>query len=375
MFIFGAVFLALAPSPELVAVGRIIMGIAIGIACYITPLYLSEISPPRIRGGMIGLYQFMINVGLLVIFLTDTFFAQFAAWRWMFAIVAIPAALMLFLVFRLPRSPRWLFLRDNAVRATEILTKLLPKEEAKQTIEQIRATLHKPRFNLRECLSGKNRFFTLVLLGAGVMFFQQWTGIDAILYYATDIYRMAGFKTISAQMWCAIAFAAFNCLSTIIFIKFIIDRLGRRKSLFISFTIMAVALFVCGYVIKVKPETEFLRLAGLISTFVYILGFGISLGPVAWIICSEIFPLQVRETGVMLTTMSNWIFNLILMQIFPIIVGYGALWMFAIISLFGIIYVYFLIPETKGVPLETIEENLRQRKPLAQLNLPIKKLL
>ncbi len=376
LFTVGAVLSGIAPSIDFLIVVRFFLGVALGIAAYVTPLYLAEISPRRVRGGMIAAYQLMITIGLAAAFISDTIFTPYQSWRLMLGVVAVPSAIMLLFVTRLPYSPRWLMLKEKSGRARNVLNKIFSSKEADAEFKEIADSLKE----VTDAISGwsmlRNRKFCLVLLlGIGAQLFQQWTGINAIMYYAPSVFKAAGFQSIEAQMWCTIAVGIVNVLTTVLAIRYV-DRIGRRPILFFGLTIMTIGLAVLGYVMHLHTQAESIKFLGVVATLFYIFGFAISLGPIVWIICAEVFPLRGRDVGLLFTTTANWTFNAILAQFFPGLIGHfgsgNVFFGFAVMSFLGLLFMYRFMPETKGISLEKIEKNLFAGKRMRELGRSLK---
>lgn len=366
IFTVCAVLSGFAPNVSFLIVTRFFLGIALGLASFITPIYLSEISSSKRRGAVVSIYQLMITVGLLMAFALDTYFSSTANWRLMLSSVALPAAMMFVFALFLPKSPRWLVMQGREKEAKAVLFKVFGEIHLDKKLQQITTSFHQ-----QTSLRGhqfKKVFFRLVFLGFILQMLQQWTGINAIMYYAPSVFKAAGFTTLNEQMWCTVAVGVVNVLTTILAI-FCIDRLGRRPILMVGLFIMLVALGVIAYVLN--AATPSLHALSVGAVLLYIFGFAVSLGPIVWLLCSEIFPLSMRDTGVVFTTVSNWACNFILSQNFPWLVEKLSIShvfiIFFIMCIVGLLLVYFLVPETKGVSLEVIESNVLAGRPLCQL--------
>lgn len=366
IFTVCAVLSGFAPNVSFLIVTRFFLGIALGLASFITPIYLSEISSSKRRGAVVSIYQLMITVGLLMAFALDTYFSSSANWRLMLLSVALPALMMFVFALFLPKSPRWLVMRGREKEAKAVLSKIFGKEHLERQFQQISMS-----FNQQTSLNAgqvKRAFFKLVFLGFILQMLQQWTGINAIMYYAPTVFKAAGFVTLNDQMWCTVAVGVVNVLTTLVAI-WCIDRLGRRPILMAGLSIMLVALGVMVYVLSASSSS--LHVLSVSAVLLYIFGFAVSLGPVVWLLCSEIFPLSMRDSGVVFTTVSNWACNFILSQNFPWLVQKLSIshvfMIFFMMCILGLILVHYLVPETKGVALEVIESNVLADKPLRQL--------
>jgi SP family galactose:H+ symporter-like MFS transporter len=372
LFCIGALASGIAPSPVWLIAARFFLGIAIGIASYATPLYLSEVSPENIRGRIVGLYQFMITFGLLMSYLTDMAFTPTGQWRLMLGAPVIPAIIMLLAVIFLPQSPRWFVLKGRIDDARNTLKKILPVHQVETTItnitEIVKSDLGKKKISNWKILSD-SRLRAILLLGIIAQVVQQWTGINAVIYYAPIIFKTVGFATPMKAIIGTIAVGTVNMLATIITLKYV-DRWGRKPILYAGLFIMLIGLITLGFIAKnaeIHPSFQYIA---LFSVLAYIVGFAISLGPIIWILCSEIYPIAARDFGIMCSTAANWFSNALLAMIFPSLIAWFAsntFYIFALTSVLGIIFVKFFVPETKGVSLEQIEVNLMSGKKLRHL--------
>ena len=371
LFMLCSIFSSLADSLWVLIGVRFFLGIALGMASYITPIYLAEVASRKNRGAIISMYQLMITIGLFFSFVIDKLFAAVNSWHWMLGIVAIPAFIMLLLSLYLPRSPRWLMLAGRKDEAYNALAKLLPADEVKVAYKEIEQARHHTDPNAEAKPRISHRIYSLVFLGVGLQLIQQWTGINAMLYYAPTIFKQVGYASLHAQMWCAVLIGLVNVLTTVLAIRYL-DKIGRKPILYFGMSIMVVALMAMAVIMHVPtPHALWLNWIAVVATMIYIFGFAISLGPVVWIICAEIFPLAYRDLGVMLTTVANWTFNFILAQSFPMLLAHVSMasifFTFALVAIAGIFLVRFFVPETKGITLEDMESNLLAGKSLRSL--------
>ncbi len=361
LFSITAIGSALAVTPYFLISIRFFLGIAIGIASYTAPLYLAELSPRNIRGKIIAFYQLMIAAGLLAAYCSDMVFTPSGSWRWMLGIAAFPAMLMLIFCIRLPRSPRWLMLNNKTNEARKVLSKIFSLQQADREFTEIEERIKYDQQNKNgwRSILRNPRFRAVLILGVCAQMMQQWTGCNIVLYYAPIILKFAGFATPVQQMWGTIAVGAVMMFTTIIAVKYV-DRWGRRPILFGGLTAMNLSLFLLGLVTKHTDSTIF-QTTAIFAVLFYIFGFAVSLGPIVWILCSEIFPIHMRDFGIMITTASNWLFNAALATVFPTLIavlGNNVFFLFVIACALSFIFVKYFVPETKGVSLEQIEENL-----------------
>jgi SP family galactose:H+ symporter-like MFS transporter len=373
-FVIFSIGSALSTSAPMLIGMRFFLGIALGMASYITPIYLAEVAPRKHRGGVIAMYQLMITIGILAAFLIDQYFVSTQNWRWMLGVVAIPAGIMLVGCILLPHSPRWLMLQGKPEKAKKTLRKLTSEAEADLEFNEMQANeaLMKKTKNFKQQF--KSRVLALVLLGAGLQLIQQWTGINIVLYYAPEVFKSIGFHSLHDQMGCTILIGVVNVATTLLAIRYL-DRWGRKPILYLGMTTMLVSLLVIATVMHLQsPHTSWQNTLAVLATMTYIFGFAISLGPVVWIVCAEIFPSAYRDFGVMITTCSNWTFNFILSQLFlPLLLTFSISKVFvgfAIVTMLGLLFVKLFVPETKDITLEEIESNLLKNKPLRLIGQP-----
>jgi MFS transporter, SP family, galactose:H+ symporter len=360
LFVAGSILCGFAWSPASLIVGRVVLGLAIGIASFTAPLYLAEVAPEYIRGAMVSLYQLMITIGILVAFLSDTAFSYSGNWRWMLGVIAIPGVLFLAGVFLLPESPRWLLMAGRREQGLEVLRRLrgdpaVVRREAADIEEQLKT----PQLGWHLFLENSN-FRRSVGLGMLLQLVQQLTGINVVMYYAPRIFQSMGYDT-EAQMWFTAAVGLTNVLATFIAIGFV-DRLGRKPILYAGFTVMAVGLGVVGTLMHAGVNTPAEQLLAVAMLLVFIVGFAMSAGPLVWTICSEIQPLKGRDFGIGASTLTNWVVNMIVGATFLTLLNdFGSaqtFWLYAALNASFLLFTYALVPETKGVTLEQIERKL-----------------
>lgn len=352
---------AFSPTAEILIVARFCLGLAVGLASYTAPLYLAEISPRDIRGRIISFYQLMIAAGLLLSYVSDLLFTDTGNWRFMLGIPAIPGIVLLVFALILPGSPRWLILKNRISEARSVLEKILPISHVEQELNEISTQIKLDSYGFHGVHALKDRRFIGVLaLGLIAQMMQQWTGCNIVLYYAPIIFKLAGFVSPKAQMWGTIAVGAVMMFTTAIAVKYV-DKYGRRPILFWGLVLMSVSLLSLGFALQIAQSMHMAQIIAVVAVLSYIFGFAISLGPIVWIICSEIFPIHTRDFGVMTTTAGNWIFNALLAFIFPSMItllGSSVFFIFLAICLSSIVFIYFYMPETKGISLEQIEANV-----------------
>ncbi|HET9100395.1 MAG TPA: sugar porter family MFS transporter [Acidobacteriaceae bacterium] len=356
LFIIGAVGTALAPTPAWLAVGRVVVGVAIGIASFTAPLYISEVSPASIRGKLVSLNQLMITIGIVVSYLADYGLADARAWRWMFGLAAIPALVLVIGLIFVPESPRWLMSQSQNVKARSVLQRIRETTDVGTELADIEADLQLQEGGWRELLTVSMR--RPLIVGIGLAIFQQFTGINTVLYYAPTIFQFAGLHSASAAILATVGVGVVMVLLTVVALR-LIDRVGRRPLLLYGIFGMIVSLGVLGFSFLSPTLSNIVAWVAMISLPVYVACFAISLGPVFWLLISEIYPLKIRGRAMSIATVTNWGSNLLVALTFlSLLHSLGRAWTFWLYGVIGIIswiFVYRLVPETKGCTLEEID--------------------
>ncbi len=369
LFVAGSVMCGMAWAPYVLIVGRLILGVAIGIASFTAPLYLAEIAPEKIRGAMISLYQLMITIGILAAFLSDTAFSYTGNWRWMLGIIAIPGALFLVGVFFLPYSPRWLMMRGRRAEAERVLMKLRGNPvEVKQELSDIEQQLKVPQRGVHMFFQNAN-FRRSVGLGVLLQVMQQLTGMNVVMYYAPRIFQGMGYNT-ESQLWFTAIVGLVNVLATFIAIAFV-DKLGRKPILYAGFVVMALGLGVVGTMMHLGIHSHSEQFFTVGMLLIFIVGFAMSAGPLIWTLCSEIQPLKGRDFGIGCSTFTNWAANWVVgVSFLSLLNGIGnaaTFWLYGAFNVVFILFTFWLVPETKGTTLEEIERNLMGGKRLREI--------
>lgn len=370
LFIIGSVGCALAGSLEMLSVSRFILGLAVGVASFTAPLYLSEIAAENIRGSMISLYQLMITLGILAAFLSDTAFSGGGHWRWMLGIITFPAIVLFIGVLTLPESPRWLMMKDRHELAAQVLKLLRNSEqEARNELAQIRESV-KMKQRGWQLFRHNPHFRRSTGLGILLQFMQQFTGMTVIMYYAPKIFEIAGFATTREQMWGTVIAGLTNVLATFIAIG-LVDRWGRKPILKLGFAVMAVCMGILGYMFHSGIQGSNEQYLAVSVLLIFITGFAMSAGPLIWVLCSEIQPLAGRDFGVTCSTMANWIANMIIGATFLTLIDTlgspATFWLYGVLNVLCIVLTLLFVPETKNISLEHIERNLMDGAPLREI--------
>lgn len=361
IFIVGSILCALAPNIYVLILSRILVGLAVGIVNFIVPLYLSEVAPKQMRGTLVSLYQWAITAGILFSYVINGAFASAVYnWRWMLFAGVAPGIVLLVGMSFLGDTPRWLVSKNRDEEAKKIYRKIEPNENADVAVAEIKETL-KTEGGSDKKIRFKKWMIMPFVVGIGIMFAQICTGINTIIYYAPTIFKIAGFDSNANAIYATAGIGLINFLMTIIAI-FFTDKLGRKPLLYVGLTGVMLSLLGLGCAFHFASILgASLKWVAVGSLAFYIICFAFSLGPVGWIIVSEVFPLKIRGLAMSLCTVANFAFNFFVVGSFPVLInrvgGAYTFWMFAFVSLLCIIFVYFFVPETKGISLEQIESN------------------
>ena len=367
MFLISAVGTALPQNLMQFIIFRFIGGLGVGAASMTSPMYIAEISPAKIRGRMVSINQFAIVFGMLIVYFVNYFIAGSGdqtwnietGWRWMFGSESLPAVLLLTLLFFVPESPRWLTKQNQKSKALQILSKVDGDEYAKKEIQLIEETLSHESSSLSQLFNPGMRI--VLLIGVVLAVLQQVTGINVFLYFGSDIFEKLGGESIDAALLQQVVVGAVNILFTVIAI-WTVDRLGRKPLMVVGAAGMGIALFAMG----MAGYWQVTGLWLLIFVLIYIASFALSVGPVTWVILSEIFPTKIRGRAMGIATICLWMANTIVSQTFPmmdenefLIEKFHHGFPFFIYGAMCIVLVAFVVkvvPETKGKTLEEIEK-------------------
>ena len=370
VFAIGSLLSASADSPQILIAYRVILGISVGMATFIAPIYLSEIAPKNFRGGIVTMYQVMVYLGILAAFISDTYFTRTGSWRWMLGIICIPAFLMAFLVLFLPRSPRWLIMKNRKYDASKVLSMIRSNtKEIDLEMQEIESSVATASSGYKLFARSKP-FRKVVCLGIILQIMQQFTGINMIFYYAPTIWKISGFHTSLQQMWMTVAIGVVNVIACSAAI-FFVDTHGRKPLLYWGYLGMAISMFCLALVYTLGPGAAEIKFLAMLSIMGFLITFAFSSGPVIWILCGEIFPLEGRDFGMAIATCTNWVANFILAISFLAALNFlGASVTFLLFAIFNTVclfFIFYLIPETKGASLEAIEKKLFSGKRLRDI--------
>ncbi|MFJ9413986.1 sugar porter family MFS transporter [Streptomyces sp. NPDC101227] len=363
VFIAGALAVALAPTVPVMAVARFVLGLAVGSASVITPLYLSEIAPPGIRGRLVSFNSLMIVSGQLLAYLVNAVLAHWEAWRWMLGLAALPAVALFAGLFFLPDTPRWYISKGRRDQAAGVLRRTLPAGDIADElarIDQARSLEADARRGAwQELRTPWVR--RLLLVGVGLAVVQQITGVNAVIYFAPKILAATGLGT-SAAITATIAVGAISVLATAIGMS-LIDRVGRRPMLITGLAGMALALALLGAAFRLphSPAVSYLVL-GLMVLYMAFMQATLNTG--VWLLLAEMFPLRVRGLAMGSAVFVMWLVNFAVALAFPVLldaVGAGTtFWCFGAMCVLSLLFCKRYAPETKGLALEDLEAELRK---------------
>ena len=357
LFIVGSILAPLSPNVAVLFVARALLGVAVGFTSVTAPVYVSELAPPKSRGMLIGLYQFALTSGIALADLVGYWFAGQQGWRWMFACGLIPALVFLFMVLTVPESPRWLFAQNRVAEAESVLKSYTDEAGTRLLLEDIRVSLM-TKMERRWSALWSPAVRGSLFIAVGFMVLAPATGINAIVYYGPQIFSLAGISSNKSAIFATLLVAITNVLATVIALV-LVDRAGRKPLLYAGLGGMTAALFVLS--VCFHQQAALGHSLGIIATaclMFFIACYAFSMGPIAWILVSEVFPLRVRGRGVAAATLgfgtSNFLISLTFLSLLK---AAGNSITFAIYGAFCILtllFVRFVIPETKGRELESI---------------------
>ena len=372
LYVLGALGTALAPSHLVLMIFRFVGGIGVGLSSVCAPIYTAEIAPAKVRGRLVGLVQFNIVLGILVAYLSNYIIDlivhdQEIAWRWMLGVMVVPSVLFLVFLVAVPETPRWLMARGHEEKAIAISRRLCNTvEESDEQIQEIRDQLAAAGSQATLSQFFTRRYFKVIALAFFIAMFNQLSGINAILYYAPEVMKQAGADD-NAALLMSVGVGLMNLIATMAALT-VIDRIGRRSLMIVGSIGYLVSM---GFLTAVmfmfqghfNSTSSTLVLVGLL---VFIAAHAFGQGSVIWVFISEIFPTRVRGLGQSLGSLTHWVFAAITTYAFPPIIGaWGGGWAFSIflVCMFGqLVWVLTKMPETKGIPLEEMEDKLGLNK-------------
>nr|QCU55124.1 polyol transporter [Camellia fraterna] len=369
IFQTGAAIMTLAPTFQILMIGRLLCGIGIGFGVMIAPVYIAEISPTIARGSLTSFPEIFINLGILLGYVSNYAFSGLSVhlnWRIMLAVGILPSVFIGFALFIIPESPRWLVMQNRVEAARAVLLKTIENEsEVEERLGEIllaagigNAEKYEEKPVWRELLSPSPALRRMLVTGFGIQCFQQITGIDATVYYSPEIFEVAGIagnsKLLAATVAVGVTKTAFILVAILL-----IDKLGRKPLLYISTIGMTICLFCLGLTLLLLKHTPFGIGMAILAVCGNVAFFSVGIGPVCWVLTSEIFPLRLRAQAGALGAVGNRVCSgLIAMSFLSMaraITVAGTFFIFSAVSAVSVAFVYTLVPETKGKSLEQIE--------------------
>ncbi|KAI3523558.1 hypothetical protein L1887_01778 [Cichorium endivia] len=370
VFAIGSLVMAAAPDPYVLIAGRLLVGLGVGVASVTAPMYIAEAAPSEIRGGLVSTNVLMITGGQFLSYLVNLAFTEVpGTWRWMLGVAAVPAIVQFSLMLFLPESPRWLYMKKSKSEAIVVLSKIYDPIRLEEELEQLSSALEEENqrknavsyldvFRIKEI---RLAFFA----GAGLQAFQQFTGINTVMYYSPTIVQMAGFSSNQLALLLSLVVALMNAAGTVLGIN-LIDHFGRRKlalsslfGVFLSLILLSVAFFLESSGVA---NVGWLAVLGLA---LYISFFAPGMGPVPWTVNSEIYPESYRGICGGMSATVNWVSNLIVAQSFLSVAdAVGTGWTFMIlagISVAAFGFVVAFVPETKGLTFDEVERIWKEK--------------
>ena len=364
IFTASAIGTALAPTVSWLIAGRTVSGIAIGIASFISPMYIAELAPAQVRGALVAVNMLAITSGIVVAYLVDYALSGSQGWRLMFGLAAIPSISLVAGMWMLPDSPRWLISRSKIAQATLALRRLRTESDIGPEIADIQQSMGKQSGTWMQELVRPSIKMPLIV-GTVLAVFQQTTGINTVMYYSPTIFKFAGIIGVGPAILAGAGLAAVMWFFHVLAI-FLLDRVGRRPLLLIGIAGQVFGLVVLGVAFKIEQLASFKSDVAIAGLVIYVASFAVGLGPIFWLLISEIFPLRVRGAAMSAVTMTNWAMNLAVAVTFlTLVAALGraeTFWLYGVIAVAAWVFCYRLVPETKGKTLEQIEAHWRSGK-------------
>ncbi|CAN1260057.1 Inositol transporter 4 [Linum perenne] len=370
LFFIGSIIMAIAPVPAVIILGRVLVGLGVGMASMTAPLYISEASPAKIRGAMVSMNGLLITGGQFLSYLINLAFTKApGTWRWMLGVAGIPALVQFMLMWSLPESPRWLYRENYVNEAKQILEKLYPEEQLEAEIQSLKNSVENDKA-IEESIGKDNVFKNPVVrrglyAGITVQVAQQFVGINTVMYYAPTIVQFAGFASKSVALALSLITAGLNAVGSIISMMFV-DRYGRKRLMIVSMIGIIVFLVLLSVVFMeasshARCPSKFGILA-VVLLGLYIISYSPGMGTAPWIVNSEIYPLRYRGICGGIAAVANWVSNLIVSESYLTLTEHlgagGTFLLFAGVSTVSLCFIFWFVPETKGLQFEEVERLL-----------------
>jgi SP family galactose:H+ symporter-like MFS transporter len=364
IFTASAIGTALAPTVAWLIAARVVSGIAIGIASFISPMYIAELVPAKARGSLVAVNMLAITTGIVVAYLVDYAFSGSHQWRYMFGLAAIPSIALVIGMWRLPDSPRWLISTSRLEEARKILQRARKASDVSAEIAEIQKSMDQQGVGGLKGLFQPSLRIPLIV-GLGLAVFQQITGINTVIYYSPTIFKFAGIAGTGPAILAGAALTMVMWVFHVLAI-FLLDRVGRRPLLLGGVAGQVVGLAILGAAFKFPQLASWKSDFAIAGLVIYVACFAFGLGPIFWLLISEIYPLKVRGAAMSAVTVTNWAVNLVVAVSFLTLVGVlghaGTFWLYGGIAAVAWLFFYFKVPETKGKTLEQIEAHWRTGK-------------
>jgi len=345
----------LATGTFVFVISRLFVGAAVGISSMLVPLYIAELAPEDIRGALVTLNQLAISSGVVIAYYVDYLLAGSGNWRWMFMSAVVPSVVLLAGLMFLPETPRWLAARGDFSGAAKVLHRIETSEKAARALQELRDVTEKDQLNFRDLLAPA--FRKPLIAGIGLAIFQQITGVNTIVYYAPTIFQMVGFGS-AGNAILATFLIGFVGLTFTIISMFLVDKVGRRPLLLISLAGMGVVLLHLAIILGDPHPKKWMVLTDVL---VYLAAFDLGLGPIFWLLISEIYPTTIRAQAMSLATLAIWASDFLVTATFLTIVEHigmrGCFMLFAGLCVVAFVFSFRIVPETRGRTLEQIENS------------------
>ncbi|MBN1915182.1 MAG: sugar porter family MFS transporter [Parachlamydiales bacterium] len=361
LFILGTLFIIMGDSLFPFLLGRFVIGLAVGIVSLTVPLYISEMSPSESRGALVSMNQLAIVMGVLLAYNINYLFSSITEWRWMFGFGLIPIFAMLVGLCFIPETPSWLAAHGKNSLAQAILRKIHRNQQKEESV--IEPKKESPQEIVRWSHLLEKNIRPALVVGVMLSAFQQLTGINTVFYYAPKIFQNVGFASASSAIFATLGIGLINAIMTLVAL-WLLDIVGRRFLLLLGMSGMVVSLGFLGSVFFI--HTALVKTIAVVSIMMYVSFFAISIGPIAWLIMAEIYPMGVRGRAMGIASFSNWTCNFLIsitfLTLVDLIGSSGTFWLYAFIGILAIWFIWKKVPETKGKTLEEIQEFWKKRQ-------------
>ena len=363
VYVVGALGCAFAVNAPMLISFRFLLGISVGTASFVAPLYISEVSPPKVRGGLVSFNQLAVTTGILTAYIVDFLFKGVSDnWRWMLGLAALPGAALAVGMLTVPQTPRWLAEHDDEDKARSVLERLRDEDPDADVDQELRdiaeASSKENDSGVKDLVSPRIR--PLLTIGLGLALFQQFVGINTVIYYAPTILADTGLtnsSSITQTVFVGITNVVFTAIAVLL-----LDRVGRRKLLLTGTVGLILALALLGVYFSSRTLQQHAGYLALIALLIYIASFATGLGPVFWLMISEIYPVGVRSPAMSVSTIANWGANFLVAATFlslgSVITRQGTFFLYGTIAIVALLFFYRRVPETKDRTLEEIQDDL-----------------